>query len=406
PSLIPYNLRKGFGLPTVEQHEAMYAYYFYRLLQRAKRVRLVYNSQATDSSTGEMSRYLRQLMMESPHSVPVRSVTYSVTYTKPKPIAVEKSGEVLAILNEYLDGGNRALSASSLNKYLECPLKFYFEKIAQLHEPDEVTEEVDGRMLGNIFHRTMQEIYTPLLNKNTTEEDLKILLRDKEKIAVLVEKFTAKEFFGNENEVDEVRRNGKLLMVKEAVQKYVAGTLKYDAQRAPFTIAGLEEKIEGNILANIGGSERSIKFVGSIDRMDICTKSTCIIDYKTGSADERKTRFLSVDSLFSESANQRRPEVFQTLLYSLLVQKKHSTAAVQPALYFVRSIYKNDFDSQIKIKSEKNYEEVDDATPHLPRFEELLQAKLGELFDTSRPFVQTDEADTCEYCPFSEICHK
>jgi RecB family exonuclease len=406
PSLIPYNLRRGFGLPTVEQHEAMYAYYFYRLLQRAKRVRLVYNSQATDSSTGEMSRYLRQLMLESPHSVPVRSVTYSVTYTKPKPIVVEKSGEVAELLREYLDGGARALSASSLNSYMACPLKFYFEKIAQLHEPDEVTEEVDGRMLGNIFHRTMQALYKPLLNQNITEESIKSLLGEREKIAELVEKFTAEEFFGNENEADEVHRNGKLLMVKEAVVKYATGTLRYDLQHAPFTLAGLEEKVEGSIAVAIGGSRHSVRFTGSIDRRDVRSQHVCIIDYKTGSADDKKARFASLEALFDESAKLRRPEVFQTLLYSLLVHKRDAPAAVQPALYFVRGIYRSELDSVVKLKSAKGYEAVDDATPYLPRFEELLQSKLGELFDTARPFVQTDEADTCTRCPYKEICHK
>jgi RecB family exonuclease len=344
--------------------------------------------------------------MESPHSVPTRSVTYSVSYTKPKPIAVEKTGEVAAILNQYLDGGTRALSASTLNSYMACPLKFYFEKIAQLHEPDEVTEEVDGRVLGNIFHRTMQEIYTPLLNKNTTETDIKNLLNGKEKIAELVEKFTAQEFFGNENEVAEVRRNGKLLMVKEAVVKYAASTLKYDMQHTPFTIAGLEEQINGEVAVSVNGNMRNARFIGSIDRRDIRSHRTCIVDYKTGSADERKTRFASVDALFDANVNQRRPEVFQAFLYALLVQKKLQPEAVQPALYFVRSIFKSDFDSQVKIKSGKSYEAVDNAIPLLPRFEELLQGKLGELFDTAHPFVQTDEADTCQYCPFSEICHK
>lgn len=406
PSLIPYNLRQGFGLPTVEQHEAMYAYYFYRLMQRAQRVRLVYNSQATDSSTGEMSRYLRQLMLESPHDVATRSITYSVTYTKPKPIVVEKSGEVADMLSEYFDGGKRSLSASSFNKYLACPLQFYFEKIAHLHEPEEVTEEVDGRMLGNIFHQTIHELYEPLLNKNTTEEDIKALLTDKAKITSVVEKFTAQEFFGNEKEVDEVHRNGKLLMVKEAVVKYIIATLKYDTQHAPFTIAGLEQPIDGKISVAVNGSPRDVKFVGTIDRMDTRARHTCIIDYKTGSADERKTRFASVEALFSESVNQRRPEVLQTLLYSLLVQKNHKAAAVQPALYFVRNMFKNDFNSQIKIKSTKSYDAVDDATQYLPRFEELLQGKLGELFDLKRPFVQTDEVDTCLYCPYKEICHK
>jgi len=232
------------------------------------------------------------------------------------------------------------------------------------------------------------------------------MLEEKEKIVEQVEKFTAQEFFGSESEVGEVRSNGKLLLVKEAVVKYVANTLRHDMQYAPFTVASLEEPIGGKVAVVIGGRQRSVSFKGYIDRMDIRPCGAVIVDYKTGSADERKARFGSVDALFSESVSQRRPEVFQTLLYSLLVQKNHQAAAVQPALYFVRSMGKGDFDSRIKIKSDKSYEAVDDASPYLTRFEELLQGKLSELFDTARPFVQTDEADTCVNCPYKEICHK
>ncbi len=405
PSLIPYNLRQGFGLPTVEQHEAIYAYYFYRLLQRAKRVRLVYNSQATDSSTGEMSRYLRQLMLESPHRVPVQSVAYSVTYTKPQPIVVEKTGEVAALLGTYLDGGARALSASTLSSYMACPLQFYFKKIANLHEPDEVAEEVDGRMLGNIFHKSVRALYEPLRKQNLTEEDIKNLLRKREKIAELVEEFTAEEFFGSKKEVDEVRRNGKLLMVKEAVQKYVVSTLTYDMQQTPLTVEGVEREVNGEVAVSINGREHKLRFTGSIDRLDTRPRGTCIVDYKTGSAGD-KTRFASVEALFSESARERRPEVFQTLLYSLFIQKEKGAAGVQPSLYFVRNMYKSDFDSQIKIKTDKGYEAIDDATPYLPRFEELLQEKLAELFDLTHPFTQTGEEETCTYCPYKEICHR
>ncbi|MDR0688469.1 MAG: PD-(D/E)XK nuclease family protein [Prevotellaceae bacterium] len=407
PSLIPYNLRRGFGLPTAEQHEAMYAYYFYRLLQRARRVRLVYNSQSSDSRSGEMSRYLRQLAMESPHDVRERSVSYSVARAPAKPITVEKTGAVAAILAEYIDEGARAVSASSLNSYIACPLRFYFAQIAQLKEPEKVDEEVDGRMLGNIFHHTMQEIYAPYLNKSVTAASVAGVLQSKQAAVELVERQTAKEFFNDEKEVAEISRNGKLLMVKETVVRYVEGTLRYDMRRAPFTVLGLEAKFDHKLPVSLGQARRAVNFKGYVDRIDGTDRGTQIIDYKTGSSlNGKKMKFLSVEALFSEKEEERRPEILQALLYSLIMSGQGRATAIAPMLLFVRNACRSDFEGSIKVKSNGGYAAVDDATPLLPRFGELLHAKLAALFDVAQPFAQTDDAGACALCPYSEICSR
>jgi RecB family exonuclease len=407
PSLIPYNLRRGFGLPTVDQHEAMYAYYFYRLLQRAKRVRLVYNRQGGDARSGEMSRYLRQLMMESPHNVTERSVSYSVAHTPAKAVAVDKTGDVSAILAEFLDEGGRAVSASSINSYIACPLKFYFAQVARLREPEEVDEEVDGRMLGNIFHRAMQAIYSPFLAKSIAAADIAALLKDRSRIVALAEEQTAKEVFNDEKEIAEIARNGRLFIVKETVAKYVEGMLRYDMRRAPFTVLGLEAPLEHKLHVSVGGVRRAVNFKGYVDRIDAVGGAIRIIDYKTGSSlNGKKTKFLSVEALFSEKEEERRPEILQTLLYSSIKREQEKAAIVTPMLLFMRNICKSDFDGSVKVKSGTGYAAVDDATPLLPRFEELLHAKLSEMFDPSRPFVQTDDTEACALCPYNEICNR
>lgn len=407
PSLIPYNLRRGFGLPTADHHEATYAYCFYRLLQRAKRVRLVYNRQGGDARSGEMSRYLRQLMMECPHSLTERSVSYSVTHTPPKPIAVEKTGKVAGILAEFLDNGQRAISASSINSYIACPLKFYFAQIARLREPEEVDEEVDGRTLGNIFHRAMQAIYTPFLGKSIAAADIEALLKSRPALMALAEAQTAKEIFSDEQEVAEIARNGKLFMLKETVLKYVEEMLRYDMRRAPFAISGLEAPVEHRLHLNNGEAGSAVCFKGYVDRVDALPGGIRIVDYKTGSSlNGKKMKLLSVDALFSEKEAERRPEILQTLLYSSILRRQTSAAAVTPMLLFVRSICKSDFDGSIKLKSGAGYAAVDDVTPLLPRFEELLCGKLSEMFDLALPFVQTSEAETCALCPYNEICHR
>jgi CRISPR/Cas system-associated exonuclease Cas4 (RecB family) len=405
PSLIPYNLRKAFNMPTIEQHEAMYAYYFYRLLQRAKRIRLLYNGQASDTRTGEMSRFLRQLKMESPHNVQEKNVSYSVTYVKEEPIIVHKTEAVMDILSQYLEGGNYALSASALNSYLACPLQFYFAQVAKLREPEEITEEVDGAMLGNIFHQTMQSLYTPFLNQVVDEESLKQILGNIGELDKLVSEVAAKEFFKSKERAEEVQYNGKLLIAKNTVLKYVIGTLNYDLKRTPFAITGLEKKLSFTLPATINGKNVGVNIKGIIDRIDSGMHGTVIVDYKTGGGSEEKSKFNSIDSLFG-SYKERRGEVLQTLLYSLIINKLDKIETIIPALYFVRNIYSTNFASNLKIKEGKNYEEVTNSVDLLPRFTELLLSKLAEIFDSSYPFVQTDEIENCTYCPYSEICHK
>jgi hypothetical protein len=403
PSFIPYNLRRGFGLPTVEQHEAMYAYYFYRLLQRSKRVRLVYNSQSSDSRTGEMNRYLRQLQMESGHPIRKSSVAYNVTQVSAKPIVVEKTtAKVADILAKFLraDDKKRAISASSLNSYIACPLKFYFAQIAQLTEPQEVEEEVDERMLGNIFHHTIYALYEPHINVCLSENMLQNMLQNRQKTAALVEQFTAKEFFNDEKKVAEIQHNGKLLMVTETVVKYVEGTLRYDMAHAPFTIAGLEKRLDSCLPAHIGSREHVVNFKGYIDRMDVANGGVRIIDYKTGSSrNGMKLKMVPVEALFSAKEKERRPEIFQALLYSSIIHKaEEGAAAITPMLFFVRDLCKDD--------GSKNAAILDDVAPLLPDFNELLCAKLSELFDASKPFVQAEDTATCKYCLYSKICHR
>ncbi|MDR1225579.1 MAG: PD-(D/E)XK nuclease family protein [Prevotellaceae bacterium] len=406
PSLIPYNLRKAFGLPTIEQHEAMYAYYFYRLLQRSKHIRLLYNNLPGDTRTGEMSRYLRQLCMESPHNIPQRKVDYSVAYAKEKPIVVKKNAEVAGILKQYLTGGNKALSASAINMYMDCPLKFYLAQIAKLREPEELIEEVNEQVLGNIFHHAMQQIYQPYLQQSVDSKTISAILSSKELLNGIAEKSTAKIIFDSEESAHEIAHNGKHLLAKNTVLKYIIGTLEFDAKRAPFTVEGLEKKVDFSLPVLINGQPENVNITGYIDRIDSTGHITTIVDYKTGSGADEKTKFKSIDALFG-SHKERRKEVLQILLYSLIIKRLYNKSGMAPALYFVRNIYVSGFSGSIKIKNEKNsYTGIENADELLPRFTELLNAKLAEIFDSARPFVQTDEVENCEYCTYGSICHR
>jgi len=190
PSFVPYNLRYGFGLPTVEHQDAIFAYYFYRLISRAKNIVLVYNSKADGMFTGERSRFLHQLVYESIFTVKEKEYGFEVKPVKAKPILVKKNGAILSALKKYHDSEGSYLSPSAINTYIDCSLKFYFRYIAGLKEPDEVKEEIDPAVFGRLLHISMNKLYEPFEGKLITGSDFDTILKQQDHIQVAVDENT------------------------------------------------------------------------------------------------------------------------------------------------------------------------------------------------------------------------
>jgi hypothetical protein len=214
-SFIPYNLRAAYGLPTPEQHEAMYAYYFYRLIQRAENVSMLYCSRADDKSTGECSRYIYQLEYESPYPIHKLSVGVDLGVENVAPISVAKHGYE-QILGRYLSpNSGKSLSPTALFRYIECPLKFYFHSIAELEPQEEISDTIDALTFGNILHLTMQNLYTKLLNKENPMADISALR--KPKIIGDAVDDTLVELL----KVDKKSFSGDTILVKDIIVKYI-----------------------------------------------------------------------------------------------------------------------------------------------------------------------------------------
>ncbi|GHU94243.1 hypothetical protein FACS1894156_2200 [Bacteroidia bacterium] len=401
-SFIPYNLRRAFGLPVLEQYDALYAYYFYRLLQRSQTVRLLYNSQTEGMRSGEISRYVRQMQQESPHTSlqTIRAVTYRVNTRQPFPIVVCKDDNVQQKLQEFADG-QRAFSATALQKLMVCPLQFYFSAIACIKVPDEITEDVDGKTIGDIFHHTMEILYKNFVHQQVDEKMLRELLQQREALETLVLQQTASVYLKDIKEVEAVKKNGQLWLAGKVVQKYVENTLHYDIRRAPFTVQDTEHHFTTPIALHINNTEKKILFKGSIDRIDSSPQSTVIIDYKTGSMNAGALKLNSIESLFG-NVNEQRKEIFQTLLYSLTLHQEEPTAAIEPALYFLRKINSPDFDHRIVFDKEP----LCNALPLLDEFKSHLQTLLGKLFDRNQAFVQAEDTAACTYCAYNMICQR
>jgi CRISPR/Cas system-associated exonuclease Cas4 (RecB family) len=408
PSYIPYNLRKGYGLPCREDLEAISAYNFYRLIQRAKNVRLLYSTKIGENRTGEMSRYLYQLKFETKLNIREYPVTFSIIFGKSKKITVEKDEEIIRTLMKYTgDNPSKTLSPSGLNSYISCPLKFYFSNIVGLESGESVVEELPLNLLGNIIHKVMEKLYLPIKNKVVTKQDIELICKDTEQVKSLINKYFALEFYKSDSLPDDFHENGKLLITRDVIMKYVKGILKYDRNNPGFVLLGFEEKTA----INISVGNLTVGLSGIIDRIDKQDNTIRIVDYKTGAGrgSTKRMKFNTVNSLFDPNPLNANKEAFQTFMYALMYQEnKNPTENIVPALYFVKDCYSPHFsyfliDESLSGDSDIS-KRVTKFSLYKAEFKEYLAQTLQNLFDPAVPFTQTEHSRTCINCAFNKIC--
>ena len=400
-SFIPCNLRAAYELPTPEHHEGVYAYYFYSLIQRAKTVHMLYCSHADDKSTGEPSRYIYQLDYESGFDVRKVEVGVDVNLAETAPIEVPKDEGVMARLERFVDAQSPAtLSPTAFFRYVACPLRFYFHSIARLEADDEISEEVDAPMFGTILHAAVQTLYARIAGEAHPGETLRAMIRTGE-VAQAVEAAINENYLQDKHATAE-DYSGNLLLVKDIVIRYLrGGVMPYDAAHDAFAVSGLEEPVAYPFRFRAGGRDLEMKFAGIADRIDTLDDGALrVVDYKTGAP---HLEFDGVESLFTGTGKQRLSNILQTLLYAMMLHRSRG-CDVEPALYYVRNMNRPGYspqldDKQTGVKGARY-------TLYRERFEELLRAQLAELYDTSVPFRQCEDADTCKYCDFNVICKR
>jgi CRISPR/Cas system-associated exonuclease Cas4 (RecB family) len=399
-SYIPYSIRKTYGLPTPEHQGAIYAYLFYRAIQRSENVFLFYNSEPDVLGQGEMSRYLQQLIYESKLKINEHVLHNPVQPRPITPIVVNKEESVLKALARLNEGTirSRGLSPSALNTYLECRLKFYFKYLAKVREPDIVEEEIDPRILGNFLHSVMEGFYHRLREKKKNQtidaDDFDLL---EGRLDKLIDEAFIKEYYLDPRQP--VAYEGQRVVVREVIKRFAKKIIEYDRQYVPFTMEALEQNAwMYNI--KISHSPGFVVLGGTIDRIDKKENEVRIIDYKTG---RDELDFKDVESLFSRDG-KRNKAAFQTLLYALLYKNNNATSALKivPGLINRNNLFDDEF--QFGLKMNKGY--LEDATPLFPEFERHLSTLLEEIFDPKEVFDQTDKEEACKICPFTGICYR
>ena len=399
-SFIPYNLRRGFGLPTYEHQDSVWAYHFYRLIERASHVSLLYDTRSNGLQTGEVSRFVHQLHYH--YEVPMRDklVVYNVSSSKTPPLAVPKREDVMRRLDAYRKGGSKAISASAINTYLDCPLKFYFSVVEGIREEEEVSETIESDVFGSILHKVMEELYKPFQGKMVTVDLLKAIRKDTALLTGAIARAFASEFFKTE-----VVRSltGQNYLIGEMIRKYVEKILERDGKLTPFVYIESERKINGLISLS---DHSEIRLKGFIDRVDEVRDAIRIIDYKSGSG---TTTFSSIESLFNKEEKDRAKAVMQVFMYCWMYAHftENKGKTIQPGIYYVRSLFSDPFDPSVYHRIERGKsEKVEDFSGYAQAFEEGLRGCLDEIFNPEIPFTQTPTGKACSYCPFKGICGK
>ncbi|MDH6344272.1 hypothetical protein M2480_002184 [Parabacteroides sp. PFB2-12] len=398
-SFIPYNLRRGFGLPTYEHQDSVWAYHFYRLIHRAEQVSLLYDTRTTGLQTGEVSRFVHQLRYHYEEPIKQKLVVYNVSSSQTPPLEIKKTPEVMTLLAAYREGGDRAISASAINTYLDCPLRFYFSTLEKVEEEKEVTESIESNIFGSILHKTLEDLYHPYVGRMVTADLLKRMREDKRLITDTIAKAFATEFFQS----DRVRPlTGQNYLIGEMIRKYVMKVLERDAKLAPFHYLSSEERVKKLFPLSDGSS---IQLKGFIDRLDEVGDTLRIIDYKSG---EATLEFKQISQLFDLEEKKRPKAVMQVFMYGWMYTQQPIAAGrkIQPGIYAMRNIFKADFSPTIIKKEGRSSAPIEDFADYKEEFETAMRDCLDTIFDDQTPFIQTPTEDACRYCQFKSICGK
>ena len=410
-SFIPYSIRKAFDLTTIDHKVAIYSYYFHRLLQRAGDVTLVYNNATEDGKTGEMSRFMLQMMVESGQSIEQQTLHAGQRRTLPQRKAKEKTPEVIRLLRQRFDTSMASeemrrkplLSPSAINRYMNCQLKFYYRYVSGLSELDENDEDtIDGRIFGNIFHEAAHRIYEQL-GFHIEASPILALLKNKVEIERAVDNAIRQELFKLKGNAKMPDLNGLQIINREVIIRYLRQLLKVDAQMAPFDILGLEKPVECDWqIAPSGTTPFKTTLGGMIDRLDCVLdgdeEKIRVVDYKTGRA--KLESMPDVAAIFSQEKIEKHSDYYlQTFLYSMIVSAQHETRVI-PALFFVQQSSQESYNPTLTLGKEI----ISDIKAYQPEFEERLKEVVNEIFNPAIPFRPTETTSRCTNCPFKELC--
>ena len=410
-TFIPEFLRNHFGLSTIEHQDSIYAYYFYRLIQRAEKITIVYNTDKTQTGKAEMSRFLLQLLVDSRLTIGRRTLQSAIKPWQAQAVVIPKTDAIINKIKSLYDFNTnpeaKPLTPSHLNTFIDCSLRFYLQKIEGYESPDELSDELDSSVFGTIFHQAAESLYheigrtggekrfTPFVVEKAQLDSF--LQADADyRIRQLVSNAFQKIYFKG-RKVDETQYNGEQLINFNVICKMLKRLIEFDRQRTPFTVLGLEWKDYQYF--ELDDFPVKLKIGGVIDRLEEKDGKRWIMDYKTGGS--AKT-FKTLDELVSEK-DKRASHIFQTFVYaSVYIRLDGANLPVVPALLYMQDLGRENYSPVVVFEKEP----IADFRNLNPDFEKLYKQKISALFNPDIPFQQTAYDSNCTYCEFRELCNR
>lgn len=409
-SFIPYSIRKAYELTTVDHKVAIYAYYFYRLLQRANDITIVYNNSTDEGVKGEMSRFMLQMMVESGQEIKNFSLQAKQKPISSTPQPIEKTPEVMDIMRNRF----HLLTPTAINKYMRCPLQFYYNYVGGIAEPDDDDDDtINNRLFGNIFHAAAEKIYRKLMEKSNRimPADLRQIIKGKVDIERAVDEAMKEEYFKIKDKQAKLPElNGLQLINREVIITYLTRLLEIDSKFSSFEIIGLETDVTEQFEIESGDTTFTTNIGGRIDRLDRIEQNgeehIRVVDYKTGS--RKITSLNSLNDIFSLEGQEKHGDYYlQTFLYGLIVDSHSQELAgeklpVSPALLFIQHAGGDDFDPTLKFGKEP----ITNLANYRHEFMNNLHQVVNEIFDPSQAFTPTQRLQACLTCPYNIFCSK
>ena len=370
----------------------------------------MYNTATDGINRGEMSRFMRQLLIEWRHPIGRKQLAAEQIPAAACPTVIEKTPEIMERMADVFDtrrNKHALMSPTALNTYLDCPLKFYYKYVARLTAPDDVSADIDPAKFGGIFHYAAEHIYKDMSERQKTvdRETIERLLKDPVRLRRYVDNGFRELFFNPEaNKSPQAPQlpeyNGTQLINSEVIYRYIRQLLRLDKEYTPFTFLDSEVKVREDITVRTPQGEIRSCIGGTIDRTDCKDNMLRIVDYKTGGEPEAPE---SVESLFLP-ARKRPHYAFQTFLYAAIMCRKQPLK-VAPALLYIHKAASDTYSPVIEMGAPRQ--------PKVPvlnfalyenDFRDHLKTLLTEIFNPQETFNQTNDTKKCEYCDFYKLC--
>lgn len=378
-SFITYDLKQQFKLPLYNEKDAIYTYHFYRLLHRAERITLLYNNHSEGISTGEKSRFIRQLEIEkhSAHTIDKRILSPRVQL---KPLSLKQVNKTEAVLQRLREIAEKGFSPSALTSYIRNPLDFYFQKILKLSEFEEVEETVAANTLGTIVHDTLETFYQPLENTTLSVENL---LKMKELIPDEVTKQFKKTFKGG------TFSKGKNLISFEVAKRYISNFIDREIAdiKAGNTIKIIKIETDLTLEIPIPELDFPVKIHGKVDRVDEYNGQLRIIDYKTGLVNQGDVELVDWEEL---GIDYKFSKAFQILTYALMMNKEIPINNAEAGIISFKNLGSGFLKFGIKEKSGSRNKSQIITSETLDNFTIELKKLIMEICDPNIPFIEKE----------------